>query len=76
MARLVWNTVVVCPEEGASSLEGDARLVALLLWLRGEAPPSLVFLDGAGAQLTDPMAIDWRNFPLQDAIDVAKGAPR
>jgi hypothetical protein len=76
MARPLWNTVVVYSQESANALEGETRLVALLLWLRGEAPPLAVFFDGTGGELTDPMTIDWRNFPLQDAIDAAKRSPR
>jgi hypothetical protein len=75
MIRPLWNAVVVRPEDG-DPLQGETRLVALLLWLRGEPSPGLAFLDGAGARLTDPMAVDWRHFPLQDAIDAGKVARR
>jgi hypothetical protein len=64
-----WTTLDVRMNDG-NAIEGDVRLAVLFLWLRGEASTQLVFIDSAsGARVTDPMAVNWRDFPLQQAID-------
>ena len=45
------------------------RLVELFRWLRGEGSPGTVITDATGARVTDPYRVNWRNFPLQDALD-------
>ncbi|WP_437552202.1 hypothetical protein WME97_12845 [Sorangium sp. So ce367] len=50
-------------------LSGDARLVALFHWLRGEGSPQLVITNPAtGQRMTDPLEAEWGRFPLQVSV--------
>jgi hypothetical protein len=67
-----WTTLDVRMNDG-QSLEGGMRLAAMFLWLRGEASTQLAFVDPAsGTRLTDPMAVNWRDFPLEEAIEASR----
>jgi hypothetical protein len=71
-----WTTLDVRMNDGIA-IEGEVRLAVLFLWLRGEASAQIVFVDPAsGARVTDPMAVSWWDFPLQEAIDALQAARR
>lgn len=53
-------------------LEGRLRLAALFLFLRSEAPAHVVVRATNDAIITDPLAVEWANFPLQEAIEATK----
>jgi len=69
LERRPWTSLVVLTREGGDPFEGSARLVELFRWLRGEGSPGTVITDATGARVTDPYRVNWRNFPLQDALD-------
>lgn len=69
MQRFRWTAVTVHMTSEEAPLDGDLRLAALFRWLRVEAPPGLVVRDATGEIVTDPMAVNWDRFPIQQAID-------
>ena len=71
MSRPRWTRVTILIDGDGSDLGSRERLGALGLWLRREAPSSVVILDPEGRALSDPMTVDWANFPLQEANDAA-----
>jgi hypothetical protein len=73
MIRPVWTKIAARVDEGGPSLQGQALLTALFRWLRGEAPPEIAFIDQElSLELFDALEVDWRNFPLQDAIEAVR----
>jgi hypothetical protein len=67
----LWTTVAVRIDENQYLANVD-RLVFLLRWFRGDAPPEAIFLDPAtGGALRGPDSVHWDGFPLQQAIDAA-----
>lgn len=64
-----WKILQVWRRKGPD-LVGEERLYALVHWLRGETSPEDQFFDPESKNvLTDPMAVSWARFPLQDAMD-------
>ncbi len=71
--RFPWHSITVRPEREGPALEGRKRLALLFRWLRNEAPDHMVVLDTAGRPIQDPLQVNWANFPIQDAVDDARG---
>jgi hypothetical protein len=71
MNRPRWTRVTILIDGDNTELDGRERLGALGLWLRREAPSNVVVRDPEGRALSDPMSVDWANFPLQEATDAA-----
>jgi hypothetical protein len=71
MTRPRWTSVTIHVAGDNAVLDGPQRLGALCLWLRKEAPTHVTVRDPEGQPITDPMSVDWANFPLHDATTAA-----
>lgn len=71
--RFPWNSIIVRPEREGPALEGRRRLAVLFRWLRNEAPGHVIVLDAGGRPISDPLEVNWANFPIQDAMDDVPG---
>jgi hypothetical protein len=69
MNRPHWMSVTIHSRSEEDALNGRLRLVMLFHWLRNEAPPQVVVRDQAGNTVSDPLRVDWANFPLNEAIE-------
>jgi hypothetical protein len=69
VAKPLWTTVAVRIDENLYLGNVD-RLVLLVRWYRGDAPPEVVFLDPVtGGAFAGPDCVHWDGFPLQEAMD-------
>jgi hypothetical protein len=72
VTRPRWTTLTIRLGSQDTPLEGNVRLVALLRWLRSEAPPDVVVSNAAGSPIAHPREVDWANFPLDEATLAAQ----